>query len=82
MDNQEFDELAGRIEGVAQAVLQLAAMLEMQGVIDGPLLSNRLRDAIPHRNADTELRQAARRTLQDLVLALDDARSARQARGD
>lgn len=80
MKMQGFDELAGRIEGVAQAVLQLSAMLEMQGVIDGPLLSNRWRDAIPHRNADTELRQAALRTLQDLARSLEDARSSRQAR--
>ena len=40
MHNTEFDELAGRIEGLARAVLLIAAGLEMAGLMDGPRLAD------------------------------------------
>lgn len=76
----EFDELAGRIEGVARALLHLTAELEDRRVIDGPRLSRGWRRALRARQQDTPLRTAASRTLRELAQALDDARSLRQAR--
>jgi hypothetical protein len=36
MNKEYFDELSGRIEGLANFVLSLTAQLEMNGHIDGP----------------------------------------------
>ena len=77
----EFDELAGRIEGVSQAVLHLAAQLETTDVIDGPQLSRWMRDAVPAHTTDTALRRTARNTLHQMARALDGARSSRQLQG-
>ncbi|WP_291517514.1 hypothetical protein [Acidovorax sp.] len=76
MDTADFDELAGRLEGVSRAVLHIAAALEIKGIIDGPQLSQAWRSALPLPGFDV-----AGRTLQELALALDDARSQRQALG-
>lgn len=78
MNTPDFDELAGRIEGIAQALLRLAAALEMQGLIDGSQLSGLWQKAVHPHSAGTPLRAAARKTLQDLAWALDDARRSRQ----
>ena len=82
MANADFDELAGRIEGISQAVLHLAALVEMHAVIDGPRYSAMLMACVPEHTAHTALRRTARKTLQSMALALDDARNARQARFD
>jgi hypothetical protein len=73
----EFEELAGRIDGIAQAVLRLTAALEIAGLIDGPQLSEWWRTARPEHLATDTIRQAARRTLLEMTQALDDARQAR-----
>lgn len=80
MDNPDFDELAGRVEAISRAVLQLAAALEQSSIIDGSQLSQRWRDSIPQDKAGTALRMTARRTLQELADALDDARKYRLSR--
>lgn len=77
MQTRDFDELAGRIEGVAQALLLLTADLEMWGLIDGPRLSLAWRSA-RHPNVLPVL-ETARHTLTELAQALDDARSSRQS---
>lgn len=77
MDERNFDELAGRIEGVAEALLHLTALLEMQGVIDGPRLSEAWRKA--RRSNVLPVLETARHTLQELAVGLDRARSARQS---
>lgn len=74
MNTADFDELAGRIEGLSRAVLHIAAALEMRGVIDGPQLSQAWRSALPLPGFEV-----ASRTLQELAQALDGARSQRQA---
>lgn len=76
MDTREFDELAGRIEGVGQALLYLCSELEMRDVIDGPRLSKAWQEA--RRPNVLPLMETARHTLQELAQALDDARSRRQ----
>lgn len=74
-------ELAGQIEALGRAVLQLAAQLEMQQVIDGPRLSQAWRGAVPDRMAaDSRVLHAARHQLQSMAAALDDARQGRQIR--
>ena len=80
MDSRDFDELAGQLEAVSRAVLHVAAALEQSSLIDGPRLAQGWRDSIPEGKAGTPLRVAARKTLQELAGALDDARSFRQSR--
>ena len=79
MDN--FDELAGRIDGLAHALLRLTAELEMQGLIDGPRVSQAWRDARPTHLATDQMLQASRHVLHQMADQLDEARSARQLRG-
>lgn len=74
MSTVDFDELAGRLEGVSRAVLHIAAALEIRGFIDGPLLSQAWRSALPLPGFEV-----ASRTLLELALALDGARSQRQS---
>lgn len=76
MDTVDFEELAGRLEGVSRAVLHIAAALEIKGLIDGPQLSQAWRSALPLPGFEV-----AGRTLQELAVALDGARSQRQALG-
>lgn len=79
MDLKDFDELAGRIEGVSRAVLHLAAALEKSNFIDGPRLEQAWRGSLSDRNVDTPVRSTAHKTLQELALALADARRFRQS---
>ncbi|CAN7556726.1 hypothetical protein LJR074_004011 [Acidovorax sp. LjRoot74] len=74
MESTDFDELAGRVEGVSRAVLHIAAALEIAGLIDGPQLAQAWRSALPLPGFEV-----AGRTLQELAHALDGARSQRQA---
>lgn len=82
MDNTPSNtELAGQIEALSRAVLQLSAQLEMRQLIDGPRLSQAWRGAVPDRMAaDSRVLHAARRQLQSMAAALDDARQGRQIR--
>lgn len=76
MDNAE---LAARIEAVSKFALQLAAEMEMAGLIDGPRFSERLRG--PDRPHDqVESVQLARERLADMLNTLDRARASRTAR--
>lgn len=79
MDN--FDELAGRIDGMAHALLRLTAELEMQGLIDAPRVSQAWREARPEHLATDQMLQASRHVLHQMADQLDEARSARQSRG-
>lgn len=72
-------ELQGRIEAVSKFVLQLAAELEMNGLIDGPRFSERLRGR-PRKEDQVEYIRIARRRLEDMVDALDAVRAERERR--
>jgi hypothetical protein len=74
MDTADFEELAGRIEGLSRAVLHVTAALEMRGFINGPQLSEAWRSALPLPGFEVAVR-----TLQELALALDGARTQRRA---
>lgn len=79
MDSTEMDELAGRLDGVAQAVLRLSTMLEMADIIDGPHLSEAWRQARPeHLALGTQL-QASRKVLLQMAEQMDAARANRHA---
>jgi hypothetical protein len=74
MDTRDFEELAGRIEGVARAVLMLAQMMERETCMDGPTLSRQWRESVsPQANAGSS--DTARKTLHQMARDLDDARS-------
>jgi len=75
-ESEPFDELAGRIEGLARAVLVLADMLEAQADVDGPTLSARWRRSVAARASAPSL-ATARRTLLELAAQLDEARATR-----
>lgn len=76
MDTNQFEELAGRIDGVAQALLRITAELEGARLIDGPRISGALRLARRPGQACPKL-QASRRVLGQIALELDAARAAR-----
>ena len=79
MQTEEFDELAGRIEGVARAVLLLAEMMERETCMDGPTLTRQWRESIAPQT-EPGLMDAACKTLQDMAQSLDDARTRYQAK--
>ena len=72
-------ELLGRFEALAKYVLQLTAELEMQGLIDGPRFSDRLRGA-DRTDDQLEYMRVARQRLSQLADALDQARETRNLR--
>ena len=76
MQAPEFAELAGRVEGVARALLITIAHLERQQAIDGPALCAAFRRSLAAAPAGLA---TAGRTLAELAGALDDSRHARTA---
>lgn len=78
MAEHEFNELAGRIEGLALAFLQLAAETEMQGAVDGPFLCHLMRSRADGLPADRNYRDSTVRVLHQLADELDQARRLRQ----
>ena len=80
MNKQDFDELAGRIDGMGQTLLRLTAELEMQGVIDGSRVSAAWVQVADQRSETTEVHRSAHRALRQLAQMLDEARSSRLSR--
>lgn len=81
MKNAQYEELAGRIEGVAVSLLALTSALEEKTLIDGDYLSRRWRQAgqdrrVPGRPVCT---QAAQQMLVELAAQIDAIRAARQS---
>lgn len=66
MTTQDFDELAGRIEGIARSVMILAGTLQRQGVLDEQKLQADLRIAAEGLHPELTGRAAAVRTLEGL----------------
>jgi len=80
MNAEDFDELAGRIEGLARVVLHLVARLEDGAVIDGPAMAEGLRHSIVLNAGSGLLMVTAKRTLENAASALDEARQWRKFR--
>ncbi|TJZ67460.1 hypothetical protein [Chitiniphilus eburneus] len=78
MEDREFDELAGRIEGVAKMVLHLVVALEDAGHINGPQYADGLRRAIQPDDKSPSHLAIAQRTVIELADALDEARARRR----
>lgn len=74
MENRDFDELAGRIEGVARAVLLLAQMMERETCMDGLTLTRQWRESLAPLG-DADIPSTAHKTLVQMAQALDDART-------
>lgn len=77
MQNDEFNELAGRIEGVARAVLLLAQMVERETCMDGLTLTRQWRESFPQQ-AGVGIPNTTHRTLQAMAQQLDDVRTRHQ----
>lgn len=80
MNNEQYEEISGRIEGLAGFVLCLAAELEMINVLNGESFTDRLRVIADRRKVPNrpECTTATRRMLVGLADELDDMRSRRQ----
>ena len=78
MGDSDFNELAGRIEGLGLAVMYLAATLEMNGTINGRRYCASLRRAEKGLCFPQPHLSATKRTLREMAKALDAARIARQ----
>lgn len=77
MADEAFDTLAGRIDGIGQALLRLTAELEMQGLIDGSRVSAAWLQVADRRPEETPVHRSAHNTLRQLAQMLDDARQVR-----
>lgn len=80
METNRFDELAGCIDGIGQALLRLTAELEMQGVIDGSRVSAAWVQVATQRPEPTAAHRSAHSTLRQLAQMLDEARGTRLSR--
>lgn len=78
MHQVDIDEMAARIDGVARAVLQLAAALEISGAVDGERLAQAWRGAVAE--GATQALQSSQRVLHDMAGRLDEARRVRSRR--
>lgn len=66
MDVRDFEELTGRIEGLARCVMVLAGSLQRAGCLNEQKLQADLRIAGQGLNADVEGRSVVVRTLNEL----------------
>ncbi len=79
MDSAAYEELAGRIDGIGQALLRVVSALEMRQLVDGSRISNEWRLARPlHLAQDAQL-LASHEVLSQMAGALDAARLHRRA---
>lgn len=80
MNNEQYEELAGRIDALAHFTLALAAKLEMANLMDGRLFTDQLRSTAQTRTiADRPItQQASRAALAELLDRMDSMREFRQ----
>lgn len=81
MEDTRIEDLQGRVDAVAQALLWLTAELEMAAVIDGSRLSAAWRARQLPPGTAPALAAASLRTLAQMADELDAARAVRQSRG-
>lgn len=80
MTDQEFNELAGKIEAVARLSTAVVAMLEDKGIIDGPLFADAIRNDL-HLTQDSPSHFAeAQKAMRHMADLMDEARANRQRR--
>lgn len=78
MNNPDFDELAGRIEGIGTALMLLVETLEKKDMINGKRYCALLRKFEKELCFPGPHLGAAKRTLRETAKALDGARKHRQ----
>jgi uncharacterized protein YicC (UPF0701 family) len=78
MNNQDFNELAGRIQGLGDFIMHLTAALEVEQLIDGERLDQAVREFAANRCFEGDHLQATKRTLNEMVQFLSEARQRRQ----
>lgn len=78
MNDADFNELAGRIQGLGDFILSLTAELEAQQVIDGERFTRNISQFAENRCFDGEHLEATKRTLSELARFLTEARQRRQ----
>lgn len=81
MNSQEFDELAGRIEGIGRMVLALIADLEDRELLSGVRFSESLRSSAEALCFEGPSLASTKRTLLETADALDAARGGSQKIG-
>lgn len=81
MNSQEFDELAGRIEGIGRMVLALIADIEDRELLSGVRFSESLRSSAEALCFEGPSLASTKRTLLETADALDAARGARKKLG-
>ena len=72
---RDNDELAGRIDGVARALMTLVALMETQGIVSGPDVSQAWRGV--RRSPANPATRASLNTLAQMADELDAARRVR-----
>lgn len=78
MNNDDFNELAGRIQGLGDYLTSLTECLEMNHLIDGEHFTRHIRYLAENRCFDGEHLDATKRTLGELARFITDARQRRQ----
>ena len=74
MQSRDFNELAGRIEGLGRVVLHLVATLEVSGTVNGPVFTEALRRSVVPNGTPNPVMAAAKVTLEEIAKALDEGR--------
>jgi hypothetical protein len=78
MDEADFNNLAGQIEGVALVLTHLISDLEMREVMDGRRFTKGVRRFSNRRNHQMPWLPVAKRSVKRLLDDIDEARKARQ----
>jgi len=79
MTDQEFNEIAGRIEAIARLATSIVAELEISGVIDGRIFTSSIRHAAQQDKGTQPYQAEMLKTLLHLSDSIDSARNNRQS---
>ncbi len=77
MEQKYFDELAGRIDGLARIVLFLVDDAVQEGLIDGEEFTDRLRQFSLKLDFEQPHLEATKRTMVELAAQIDTVRNRR-----
>lgn len=80
MDDEDFNELAGRVEAISRLLLNLIAELEDGGQLNGARLSRLTAQGAEHLRFPEPHLAVTKRVLLELTRSIDDARTYRQER--
>lgn len=79
MDERDFNELAGRIEGLGRSFMLLVSMLDECGIVNGPCYCEALREQANGLRFEADHLESTRRTMLEASIAIDGARSLRRS---